>query len=174
MDWLAKQKSYLWLIILLVVVNLITLVLLWVGHPGDPQFTKNDHPDTNKFLTKELGLSDEQEKMFNQIRKTHFDSTGSLNKELWIKRRLIQEEAFKDIPDTQMVKVLSNEIGALQEANEKFVFNHFAALKKVLNKEQLIKFKNIFSKKEKDRPRPPFDGERHGPPPPDGMPPPQN
>jgi hypothetical protein len=174
MDWLTKQKTYIWLVIILVVINLITLVLLWVGHPGPPPFTKNDRPDTNRFLKNELGLSDDQEKMFIQIRKTHFDSTDSLNIKLRLKRRSIQEEAFKNIPDTQMVNILSEEIGALQAINENIIFNHFLELKKVLNKEQLEKFKNIISKKEKNRPQP-FDGERLGPPPqPDGMPPPEH
>lgn len=173
MDWLTKQKTYVWLIILLLVVNLTTLTLLWLGRPGPPPFNNNDLPNTNKFLKNDLGLNDEQEKMFTQIRKAHFDSTGALNGELWLKRRLIQEEAFKDNPDTQIVNMLSNEIGNLQKVNEKFIFNHFLELKKVLNKEQLEKFKTIISKKEKKRPQP-FDGERHGPPPPDGMPPPQH
>ncbi len=173
MDWLAKQKTYIWLIVLLIIINLTTLIILWFGRPGQPPFNRNERPDTNKFLKLELGLSDEQEKMFTQIRKIHFDSTGSLNEELWLKRRSIQQEAFKEIPDTQMVNTLSYEIGKLQEINEKFIFNHFLELKKVLNREQLVKFKEIISKKEKNRPQP-FDGERQGPPPQDGMPPPEH
>jgi hypothetical protein len=49
MDWLTKQKTYIWLIIFLVVINLTTLVLLWVGRPGPSILNKNDHPDTNRF-----------------------------------------------------------------------------------------------------------------------------
>jgi hypothetical protein len=172
MDWLTKQKTYIWLIVLLVFINLTTLVILWIGQPGSPPFNKNDRPDTNKFLKYELGLSDEQEIMFTQIRKTHFDSTGSINKEIWLKRRSIQNEAFKDIPDTQMVNTLSDEIGVLQEINEIFIFNHFLELKKVLSREQLEIFKNIIIKKEKNK-RQPFDGERQGPPH-NGMPPPEH
>ena len=168
MDWLTKQKTYVWLIILLVVINLTTLVLLWIGRPCPPPFNKNDRPDTNKFIKNELDLSDDQENKFAQIRKTLFNSTDSLNKALWIKKKEIQEEAFKENPDTQKVNTLAGEIGALQNKKKKYIFNHFSEVKKVLNKEQLLKFENIISKKDKNRQHP-FDGERQGPPPPNEM-----
>jgi hypothetical protein len=169
MDWLTKQKTYVWLIILLVVLNLTTLVLLWIGRPGPPPMIKDNRLDTNKFLKNELDLSDEKEKMFRQIRQTLFDSTSALNKQMWEKRREVQEEAFKGNPDTQKINILSNEIGDLQSLNEKYMFNHFSELKKLLSEEQLLRFKRIISKTGKKFPEP-FEGERQGPPP-GGMPP---
>ena len=173
MDWLTKQKTYVWLIIILVIINLTTLVLLWNGRHGGPpqQPGKNDHPDTNKFLQKELGLSNEQEKQFQQIRQNLFDSTNSFNENIRLKKTEIQREAFKDNPDAEKVNTLLNEIGDLQSKNERFMFKHFSELKKILTQEQMVKFNKVLDGFGKNKPNPKMgegmrpDGERQGPPP---------
>lgn len=174
MDWLTKQKTYLWLVILLVIINLTTLIFLWVGRPNPPEMNDRKRPDTNKFLKNELCLNEEQDKKLKELRKELIDSTSKLNENIWSKKQEIQYESFSENPDIEKVNSLSRQIGEIETQLEIFRFNHFAEVKKVLTSEQAIKFKNILAENGKHIPSP-FDGKKEGPPlpPPDGFPPPE-
>ncbi|MDR3611617.1 MAG: periplasmic heavy metal sensor [Ignavibacteriaceae bacterium] len=172
MDWLTKQKTYVLVIILLVVVNITTLILLWTGFPGPPPMDKNGHPDTNNFLKNELGLDQQQQEKFNLLRQTLFDSMDSLNKQLWAKKLEIQEQAFKVNPDTQKVNRLLQEIAGYQIQNEKLMFYHFTGLRNILSAEQLVKFNKILNGPNKNAPRP-GGKHNHNSPPPGEIPPPR-
>jgi len=171
MDLLTKQKTYVWLIILLVAINLTTLVLLWVGRPGPPPLNKHNKPDTDKFLKNELSLSNEQESKLKQLRQELFDSTAGLNNTIRMMKKQLQEEAFKINPDITKVDSLLKNIGKMQSKNEQFMFNHFGQLRKVLSEEQQIKFKRIISEAGKNGQRPERRDGQHPPPPINEFPP---
>lgn len=175
MDWLAKQKIYSILIIVLIVINIMILALLWFDKPKPPEQFRQKPGDMNMFLQKELALSDEQEKGFEKLRQTLFDSTEKINQELRDQKRQLQMEAFSDNPDQSKVDSVVSQIASLQKQLEEQMFNHFSELKKVLNKEQLIKFSKLL-----DREKRPGDGNfkpdkgKNQPPPPDGFLPPEH
>ena len=60
MDWLTKQKTQAWAIVVLVIINIATLVTLWMGRPTLPPMLINGRPDINNFLKNELGLNNDQ------------------------------------------------------------------------------------------------------------------
>jgi hypothetical protein len=165
MDLLAKQKTYVWTIIVLVILNLTTIILLWIGRPGPPPMDRHGRPDTNNFLKNELGLNNDQENKFNSLRHSLFDSMDISNKQIWAKKLEIQEQAFKQNPDTLKVNKLLQEIGNYQSHNEKLIFNHFSQLHKFLSPDQLIKFSKILSRPDNISP-PPHPGNNLNPPPP--------
>lgn len=165
MDWLTKQKTYMWLVILLVIINLTTLIFLWIGRPNPPEMNDRKRPDTSKFLKDELGLNEEQDKKLKELRQTLFDTTGKINEMIWVKKSLIQEESFKEIPDNEKVNTLVKEIGELESKGEMLRYNHFAQVGKVLTDKQLEKFKKVLGQNRMHKPIP-FEGERQGPPPP--------
>lgn len=173
MDWLSKQKTYVWLVILLVIINLATLIFLWIGRPKPPEMSEGKRPDTNKFLKNELGLNDAQNKKLKDLREELFDTTETLRELLWSRKHLLQEESFKDTADLVQVKSLVTEIGNIEALLEMLRFDHFTLVKKVLTEEQSKKFKSIISENGKLKPGP-FEGKREGPPPPprDDFPPP--
>jgi hypothetical protein len=105
----------------------------------------NGRPDINNFLKNELGLNNEQENKFNLLRKSLFDSMDVINKKIWIKKSEIQNQAFKENPDTQRVNELLQEIAGFQVLNEKLMFNHFTQLNKVLSADQIVKFHKFLS-----------------------------
>jgi len=145
MDWLTKQKTQAWAIVVLVIINITTLVTLWMGRPALPPMFINGRPDNNNFLKNELGLNNDQENKFNLLRKSLFDSMDVINKQIWIKKSEIQNEAFKENPDTQKVNNLLQEIAGFQVLNEKLMFNHFTELYKVLSADQIVKFHKLLS-----------------------------
>jgi hypothetical protein len=165
MDWLTKQKTYVWLVVVLVIINITTLLFLWLGRPQSPEMNRDRKPDTDKFLKKELGLNEEQDQKLKQLRATLFDTTGKINDLILAKKKLIQEESFREIPDNEKVNLLAKEIGELESQVEILRYSHFTQVSKVLNVEQLKKFKEILGENSKHKPGP-FEGERQGPPPP--------
>jgi hypothetical protein len=172
MVWFAKQITYVWTIVLLVILNIATLLTLWLGRPTLPSMFKNGRPDVNNFLRNELGLNNDQENKFQLLRKSLFDSMDVINKQIWTKKSEIHDQAFKVNPDTQKVNNLFQEIAALQVLNEKLMFNHFSALKNILSPEQLVKFNNIVSRPDKiSPPHNPGEMPHPGEPPHAGMPP---
>ena len=171
MDWLTKQKTYVGIIVLLVAINLTAIILLWVGRPGPPPMFKNGRSDTNNFLKNELGLNNDQEEKFKLLRQTLFDSIDVINKQIWVKKLEIQEQAFKENPDTLKVNKLLQEIVSYQIHNEKLMFTHLSALRNILAPDQLDKFNKIISQPDKISP-PPHDRNNQNPPPPGEFPPP--
>jgi hypothetical protein len=145
MDWLTKQKTQAWAIVVLVIINIATLVTLWMGRPALPPMFINGRPDNNNFLKNELGLNNDQENKFQLLRKSLFDSMDVINKQIWTKKSEIQNQAFKENPDTQKVNDLLQEIAGFQVLNEKLMFNHFTELYKVLSADQIVKFHKLLS-----------------------------
>lgn len=172
MDWLTKQKTYVWLVVLLVIINLATLLFLWLGRPTPPEFGDRKRPDTNKFLKNELELTDDQDKKLKELREELFDTTETLRELIGNKKQLLKEESFKETPDLEKVNTLVAEIGELEAQSEMLRFNHFTLVKKVLTDEQIKKFKSIICENKKHKPGM-SEGNRQGPPPPppDGFPP---
>ena len=173
MDWLTKQKTQAWAIVVLVIINIATLVTLWMGRPALPPMFINGRPDTNNFLKNELGLNNDQENKFNLLRKSLFDSMDVINKQIWTKKSEIQNQAFKENPDTQKVNNMLQEIAGFQVLNEKLMFNHFTELYKVLSADQLVKFHKLLSmtgrNNHKNMPPPAGMPPHPGEPPPPGM-----
>jgi len=146
MDWLTKQKTQAWAIVVLVIINIATLVTLWMSRPALPPMFINGRPDNNNFLKNELGLNTDQESKFQLLRKSLFDSMNVINKQIWTKKLEIHDQAFNPNPDIQKVNNLLQQIASLQVLSEKLLFNHFAGLKNILSPDQLIKFNKIISR----------------------------
>ncbi|NWF88665.1 MAG: periplasmic heavy metal sensor [Ignavibacteriaceae bacterium] len=168
MDWLTKQKTYAFLILFLIVVNVSILIILWMGRPKPPEHFSQKPPNNEMFLRKELGLSDEQDKLLKQNRKLMLDSSRVLDEILWNKKRELQAEAFKEKVDSAKVNILLNEITLLRSKMESMMFKHFSDLKAILTKEQLEKFKRLLDETRKPGPRPEMENKRMPPPPPPG------
>jgi hypothetical protein len=164
MDWLAKQKTYAVLIFILILLNISILAILWIGRPKAERQMPQKPPDTDMFLKKELGLNENQEELFKRSRKKLFESTRNLDEAIWIKKRELQTEAFKEKPDTLKVNAIIGEIASMQSQIEKYMFKHFSDMKESLNKEQLDKFRKLFDESRKQKREPGYrDGQ--GPPP---------
>lgn len=172
MDWLTKQKTYLWLIIILIVINIFSLTFIWLRKPCPPAPNPGDFREKNLFLKKELGLNDEQMKNMELLRKELRDTTDLFMNNLWQKRRELQKEALKDKPDTNKVNYLISEISGLNVKTEQYMLKHFSELKKILSPDQFEKFIRMMDKpKMQGKPMMENGDKQVPPPPPDGVPP---
>ena len=80
MGTLAKNKILTGLVILLLVANITTIVVFWVGmkkmHPGRP------FQQPSEFLIKELSLNDSQQQQYKEMVKQHRGQTRQLQEQL--------------------------------------------------------------------------------------------
>lgn len=146
MDIIVKQKIYIWVIIGLILLNLSVLIMMWLDSPKPPFFIqKENRPPVRDFFNKELELTAEQQKAFDESRDAHFKEVDSLMRLLEEKRRRVNQEVYRDKPDKTQIDVISDSIGTLTAQTEKLRVAHFAKLYSLLNNEQREKFKKMIS-----------------------------
>jgi Spy/CpxP family protein refolding chaperone len=174
MDLVTKQKSTLWLIIILVVLNITTIVMLWL--PGGIRPRPERHPNLPKHQTffKELDLTQEQKKKFDQYRNEYFRVIEKYTRQINLKKYEIMDMLFQPEPDSLRLNNISNELGQLNTEFEKVRFRQILRMKTILTDEQFNLFKIIVDESYKPKPGdmgpPEFDGHhpKDMPPPPPG------
>lgn len=108
-----------------------------------------------KFLIKELSLSPEQTKIFEQKEQSFFREINDKRKQIFLKRLDLLNLLKSDKPDTEKINQTIKEIGDMQEDIQRTVIAHIIEVKSILNKEQQRKFfdllKTIIMRKENER-----------------------
>jgi len=150
MDFITKNKLAFWAIVILIILNITTLSLVLLrGGPPRPEerFMRGPEdappPDALMFLEKELNFSREQAEQLKLLRETHFKGSKELLDSIHLLKKEILSELRNEISDPEKIKSPASEIGKLQTEFELMIFNHFAEIKNVCDKEQKIKFANL-------------------------------
>jgi Spy/CpxP family protein refolding chaperone len=144
------------IIFLLVLINLGTVLFLWINRP---------QPKDNfgGFFAKELNFTAQQKEQFEVLRDEHRTQRESL-KEF----NKLNHDAYFDLLknpniDYATVKKAAQEIAAIKEQEELLVFYHFKKVRAICNEDQKQKFDKIVNEaSQMMAPRPPRDG--NGPP----------
>ena len=147
MDWMTQNKPIKWLIGILLVVNVLTITIIWILVARDKQpppfgFTGKP-PGGGELLQKELNLTEVQKKQFEDARKENFAQSDVLFKELNEVKTKYFGELQNEKTDTELVNSLLRRISAIQIDLEKLHFEHFRYLLSICTKEQKEKFKPI-------------------------------
>ncbi len=181
MDVFKQKRNLVITIVLLVILNIITISLLWIGRPQPNENRPVDGPMGNnphiqKLLKEKLGFSTEQAEQFITLRVDHKEKTSELSEEIMLLKKEMFEEAMygekTNISDSLLSLSLEKQ-GQL----EKLAFEHFLKLKQICTDEQQDKlFKLMHSllgpaQHEGPPPRefrdgPPLGGFKEGHPPP--------
>ncbi len=147
MDWMTQNKLIKWLIGILLVVNILTITIIWILVARDkqpPQFDRVGKPPGGADqLQKELNLTEAQKKQFEDARKENFAQADVLFKELNELKTKYFGELQNEKTDTVLVNSLLRRIGAIQIDLEKHRFEHFRYLLSLCSAEQKEKFKPI-------------------------------
>lgn len=143
----AKSKLYLLIIGILLATN-VTMLFLWFK-PESKKPARNNNDRTammREFLKKDVGfdtvqiqLYDTLSKRFKQKSKTDFDSLKG-NKEQQFKE--LGAVAFND----SSIAAMAGRSAEKQKWMELQMLNHFAAIRKLGNAEQRLKFDSLFYK----------------------------
>jgi hypothetical protein len=167
-----KQNRFLgWIVVLLVLLNLITLVTLWLGRPLRPvPRAKPVGPDREQLqmpqaLRDGLGFDDAQIAEYQRLTRQHREEVRRLNEEIrQIKQRMF-EGALQDSPTPELSESLLALAQQKQAAIEKATFQYFLDLKKLCRPDQQEKLKLLVDQlfrqpkggQDQGRPQPPRD-----------------
>ncbi len=139
MDYLRRNKLMNGLVIVLVLFNLATLTMLWLGK--DLPRPKG-HPGGEKLLEEELGLNENQQRQITDLREQHFNSAEGLRRRSRDLRNQLHV-LWKKEDSEKEAKKIAEQIGDLQEELEVEIFRHFSSIRKILDDGQKAKFDKI-------------------------------
>lgn len=133
----SKNKVYLFIIALLLVVN---MVLVWFFVINKPERTDSGRLGITEMLKNEVGFDEAQMKQFLEMKKQHhekikpyFDEVKKAKENFYV---LLQNPQVND----SVRKAAAAVIGEKQEALELAVFANFNEIRQLCKPEQLIKF----------------------------------
>ena len=165
-----KQKRYLgFTVILLVILNIATLTVLWLGRPegrrppGGPHDPAKEQKRIVHLLKTELGFDEQQTKQYLAMRREQREQVSRLQNDI----RQIKREMFNTVLEGHSQPVLSDSLLKLAQDKmadlERLTFQYLLDLKKLCKPEQQDKLKILIG--EFFRQNPPRGVKNNGPPP---------
>ena len=140
MDYLRKNKLIGWVVLVLIIMNAVTLTMLWIGKNANNRQGKR--PGAKDLLISELNLTKEQIGEVEKLRKAHFSSMNQLRGEARESRRDMHELWQTDGSEDK-VSSLAKRLGEIQETMELQTFDHFSKIRELLDQGQKSKFDKI-------------------------------
>ena len=155
MDLIKQNKVIGWAIAILVALNILTLTIIWIQaerKPAPPvRETGNGQTGSVELLQREIGLSADQTKAFQAMRRDYQERTKSINDELDAAKLRLADLVFESNPEKRQVDSMSSKIGELQSKIEDLRFDHFRQLAQICTQEQKEKLhpilREVFGKK---------------------------
>ncbi len=147
MELANKYRMLIWVSVLLLIINLVTLATIWFKPPIPPSVMhpkiENRKKMNKGYLINELNLDSAQVELYHNSRKIHFKEVRKLKQEISRTKQLIHEEIFTETPDTVKINRWVDSIGVLNIQFERSNYRHFIYLKDQLNEEQMERFKQL-------------------------------
>ncbi len=146
MDYFTKNRMLVWCVGVLVLLNVVTLGLFWLGRPplGPPE-GPGGRQAGQRIMEEQLQLSDEQARQFEQIRAEHFQRTIPLADEIHEIRLALLDEVFAADPNETTIQDLTARIGQRQCQFERQLFHHFQELRNVCTEQQAPELRHLLA-----------------------------
>ncbi|MDN5215316.1 hypothetical protein QQ020_24770 [Fulvivirgaceae bacterium BMA12] len=141
MSYFTKSRIYIFLIILLAVLNLGLIVFFWKG----PMSKAGRHGGPFKleyFLERRLDLTQEQMEEYRQLRQTHFRKVDMELREMRRLKGALFDLVGGEANDEKKENILE-QIGKTQVTIDSLTFSHFESLRRLCNDEQQRKFDDV-------------------------------
>ncbi len=147
MDLINQNKFKNWLIILLLLLNIITMSVIWMKTSKEREFapSKEDknRPESVSLMKEVLNLDDAQTKQLEKLRSDKLDLSKKYNDSLSVLKKQLSDELFKSKSSQKIINEKTKMIGELQSKVELVRFNHFNQLLAICTPEQKEKLKPI-------------------------------
>ena len=147
MDLVNQNKLKNLLIIALLVLNLLTVSIIWMQtskrNEALPKEKDKRSSESVNLMKQTLDLDEEQTKQLEKLRTEPLDQSKQFNDRLNALKKQLAEELFKDKPDTVAVNLRAREIGELQAKVELIRFNYFNKLLSICTPKQQVKLKPV-------------------------------
>jgi Spy/CpxP family protein refolding chaperone len=135
------NRSRVWIIIVvaLLLVNTAVLAMLWFKRPpeGPPPGGAKD------FIVKELGLTADQQKKFDELRKDHQDDIKRIMEGMRELKDELAEKITASQVDSAALNTLTSRISEKERPRDPSTFYHFRSIRAILNATQQQKFDKI-------------------------------
>ena len=141
MNYFYKSRFLLFLIFILVLLNLGTLIFMWLSRPPMPDRQGGRGENAGKFLVEQVGFNAEQQEKYSQLREAHQEMAHQTQDSL----RFYKNSLFDNLPTRDSIAAdrASANIARLQRKLEMNTFNHFVAVRNLCTAEQTKKFDAI-------------------------------
>lgn len=150
MDVFKKNRNLVITIIVLVIVNIFTLSLLWLGKPKPMNLRVDERVEDDSLrilnmLKDKLEFSNEQAEQFMGLRLEHKDKTSKLGEEIMeLRKEMFDKVMYAD--NSTLSDSLLNLSLEKQSQIEKLTFEHFLKVKQICTPEQQKKLFEMMSK----------------------------
>lgn len=135
-----NKKTYIWTIVVLIVINIGTLISLWTvntnqesSQPVREEYFQNR---THHFLCRELNLNDNQQKQFHTFGKEHFLESGKIMKNIQKEKERLYKEISTNTTNDEKINEIGNKIGNLYKERELQNFYNFRRMNSICTPEQ--------------------------------------
>lgn len=142
---MANPKFLKIVILILICINLVTLTFIWVNRPPHIEFARPPR-EPGLFLKKALHLAPQQQEQFFRMRKQHHRQLMVFQERNRYLHRRFFDLLLEPNPDSVKMMRLADSIAINQKTLDTLTYQHFLSMKRILNKKQQKKFKEIFFK----------------------------
>jgi hypothetical protein len=147
MDWIRQKTFQNWVIGVLVVLNLISLALVWLQlgrrNPPQPAEPRGISAVSVSLMRNELGLSSEQVAEYEKLRSDQMGTMRSINDELDSLKLTLVDEMFDATHNETSLDSAIKKIGMLQSELEMLRFRHFSALVQICDQKQRVSLQPV-------------------------------
>ncbi|MDX1586155.1 MAG: periplasmic heavy metal sensor [Balneolaceae bacterium] len=147
MEYKTKYRWALTGFLVMLVLNIVVVAGIWILRPGGgPPFREGQSQfRVQRFIERELNLSEEQRNAFRELRKDHIRETRAYFRDIRQARGALFE-ALRNEESDVAVDSLTAVIGRKQQELEEALYDHFSELRNICNDEQKAKFDQIISR----------------------------
>jgi Spy/CpxP family protein refolding chaperone len=143
MKAITRNKWFLFLLGFLLLCNIALLLSFFVFGEKGQSAEKNTHQANSEFLYRTLGLNQEQEKQFREMKEAHF----AMMKPVWEKTKMTKDSLFRLLKDPaisdSVVQSITDRIAALNQESDIKLFHHFQALRNICTPQQQQTFDTL-------------------------------
>jgi hypothetical protein len=139
-----KVKLLTTLVVLLLLINVATIASIWrFIDPAHLRMMPPPPPGPKEFIISKLGLDEDQQKVFEELRKEHFEQMISLRDQIRGEKDAMYDQLKGNNPDTAITYQHIAKIMQYEERLEKITFEHFRKVREICNDEQKQHFDAI-------------------------------
>jgi Spy/CpxP family protein refolding chaperone len=164
MNYFEKTKLYLFLIIILVILNISTIVAIVYhlrGEHHQMRPDREDNRDRGRHLADKIGFDKAQTVQFDTLRADFGRKAKAIMSAIQEKKLEMLNEFTSENPDTTKLYKITREIGNLHAEMRHLSIDHFMSIKKICTPDQKAKLLDLFRNMMKMEEGPGFS-RRHG------------
>lgn len=154
-----KVKVLTVLVVLLLCINIATIAGIWkLIDSKNLQMMPPPPPGPKEFIISKLNLDEEQQKVFETLRKEHFEEMRTLQEQIREEKDAMYDLLKSPMPDTTLTYAHISKIMQNEERLERITFDHFRKVRAICNSEQQQHFDVIIDHIMRMVMRPPHTG----------------